>query len=1755
MRNRVMKSWKTLISLVAASAMLLTSAPTYASAQQSFPRQGEKAAGELVNIASLCKITAPDAQAGHPASYLTDGDSSTLWIKDGGGWPCQLEFQLPAANTKLVKKVELKFESGHTPWGVDVDLSYALNNVTSDLIAVPGAAQTVGFDDGYTFTFEAGQAMSHLYVTLNNPTNNGNPGAFWPALAEVEIYVDQDSEEEVDLVNIASTLNPSVTLADEVNASSDKSNLLDGDADTATLLHTGALESKEPFVQLDFGIDQKMREFVLSLPEADEDLQYRYTLLGRKRRESSYENIFEGTIGTSAPNRTQHIRLAEVSDTKEEEYSCVKVIFRAANDAAKTCALSLAEFQVWANSATIAETDTDNIAWNRRNLHSNYSQDTLDRIVDGNRQNTWSAAQYPAYVDIDLEDLYDLSEIQVFTPAAGYSQYTLYVSSDGQNFNRVARKTSAQSCPSEGESYRLEGVQGSIIRILLEYNSESEKAVLNEIRVLGEKIGPSSQASFTPPEDFGDSAYDVSVTAEDTIQEVQGIVSRNLGDAYTDWFTFSLGEEGEYDYFRLEDGANGRIHITGNDGVSLATGLNHYLKYYCQVSITQVGSQVVMPSSIVPVGEAVYKECKVPVRYAYNYCTMSYSMPFWGEDEWRRELDWLALNGVNLVLDITGQEEVWREFLNTLGYDHAAIKDFIAGPAYYAWAYMANLSGYGGPVHDTWFAQRTELARKNHLTMKKLGMQPVLQGYSGMVPNNLTDYASGDYAITDSDIIRQGTWCSYQRPDMLATTSKAYETYAALFYRCQANVYGTDAHYYATDPFHEGGNTGSLDVADVSDSIMKSMLSFDPKAVWVIQAWQGNPTPRLLQGLHKDGGTDYRSHALVLDLYAEKSPWWNNSYYPVSEFNQTPWAFCMLNNFGGRMGLHGHMDNLVSGVVEAANTADCLTGIGITPEGSQNNPVLYDLLFETVWCNDASKELVEIDTSQWLSDYVTRRYGAESENAYEAMRILENTVYKASLNMLGQGAPESYINARPSTSISAASTWGNAVISYDMEELEEAAELLLEDYDLLKDSDGYQYDLADILKQVLSNSSQKYHRAMVSALNAGDLEAFTQAADQFLGLIDEVEKVLSTRKEFLLGTWVEQAKALAEQADDFSMDLYEFNAKSLVTTWGAYPQAISGGLKDYSNRQWAGLTKDFYKVRWQTWIDYQKAVLAGEEATSINWFSFEWEWARSKTVYTTKPSGLDLESLGWEILEKYSSVNDDPASDDSFDYPVSKMTASSPNYEDADGNRPQEVLDADPSTLWHTVWGASQRVDHYIVLELEEEAELTGLRYLPRSSGVNGLITKYEVYVSATGREDDYTLAASGNWENSSEWKLAAFTQTVRAKYVKLVSVESLSEETGHYYSSAAELRVTTPNRVYQPAESVRISPRSLTLNPGEIGQLTAKVRPSGADTNVIWSSSDPAIAAVDAAGKVTALSSGTAVVTATAAGDSSVSGSALVTILPDEEEPEKEITEAKEALQKLLDADGNLSGEDYTKDSWQAYLEALNSVGKVLNNPKASLQEISDAKAAYETAKAGLMKKKPQEEPQPPKQDTPTPSTPAAGIKVAKISLKADTKNLAAGKKTVVSAAVSPVHSADKSLIWTSSNPNYASVNAKGVVTAKKAGAGKRVTITATAADGSGAHGSIKLRIYRNAVKKITIKAPAATVKAGKTLKLKSSVTPVKKSYRKLRWISGNTRYATVNSKGVVKAKKAGKGKRVKITAQAMDGSKRKASIKIRIK
>ncbi len=174
---------------------------------------------------------------------------------------------------------------------------------------------------------------------------------------------------------------------------------------------------------------------------------------------------------------------------------------------------------------------------------------------------------------------------------------------------------------------------------------------------------------------------------------------------------------------------------------------------------------------------------------------------------------------------------------------------------------------------------------------------------------------------------------------------------------------------------------------------------------------------------------------------------------------------------------------------------------------------------------------------------------------------------------------------------------------------------------------------------------------------------------------------------------------------------------------------------------------------------------------------------------------------------------------------------------------------------------------------------------------------------------------------------------------------------------------------------------------------------------------------------------------------------------------------------------------------------------------------------------------------------------------RIIEIHITGMSHRIAAGKKIKLTIKGMSKYEAAKRVKWSSSNTAYATVSAKGVVMTKKKGIGKTVTIRATATDGSGSTASYKIQILKHAVRKLQHKTTAKTIKCGKKLKLKLRIlTTGKTANTKLKWTSSNTRYATVTQKGVVTAKKAGKGKTVRITAMATDGSGKKLKIKLKI-
>lgn len=185
------------------------------------------------------------------------------------------------------------------------------------------------------------------------------------------------------------------------------------------------------------------------------------------------------------------------------------------------------------------------------------------------------------------------------------------------------------------------------------------------------------------------------------------------------------------------------------------------------------------------------------------------------------------------------------------------------------------------------------------------------------------------------------------------------------------------------------------------------------------------------------------------------------------------------------------------------------------------------------------------------------------------------------------------------------------------------------------------------------------------------------------------------------------------------------------------------------------------------------------------------------------------------------------------------------------------------------------------------------------------------------------------------------------------------------------------------------------------------------------------------------------------------------------------------------------------------------------------------------------------------PSQDTDKkpPETPAV-IKPSGIQINYTKIKMQKGTKFKwLEASVLPQSASDQTLTWESSNPKVASVDGKGVIKAKKAG---KARITVSTVNGIRKDINVQVVNKKITVAKITLSQKKATVKKGRKLKLRATIAPVNAANKKLTWKSSNPKVASVNSKGVVTAKKPGK---VKITCTAKDKSRKKAVCVVSVK
>ena len=753
--------------------------------------------------------------------------------------------------------------------------------------------------------------------------------------------------------------------------------------------------------------------------------------------------------------------------------------------------------------------------------------------------------------------------------------------------------------------------------------------------------------------------------------------------------TFSIGKEG------------GKIVIKGNSLSALTTGLGWFLNRYLNVNISwnslnegkpgQPYADLPAIDRIKVDGES--RSCDAKYRYYLNYCTFGYSMTSWTWDRWQREIDWMALHGINMPLQIVGLEEVWRMFLTLeengkrkYNYTDEEAKAFVPGPAFTAWWGMNNLEGWGGTApgalnggtwegaggvqDDAWYVRQQKLAKSILDRQRELGIHPVLPGFSGMVPVNFTRKTG---VPTDAN---GGRWAGgFQRPRIIDPTYEGFAEIAADYYACLKEVMG-ESQYYSMDPFHEGGAISSGKYTEAYRAIYDAMEATKPGSQWVIQQWQWDGNQR------KSISAVPAGRLIVLDLFSDGRPAFDhyNGYAPQDA------VFCAIPNFGGRSGLMGRLNNLADNYFSYKAKYGSIKGIGAAPEAIEQTPVTYDLLFQLPWMG------TKPDVRQWVRDYAAARYGTQNDEVEEAWELLRMGVLNYGADAI-QGPVEDVWGARPNLDARPASAWGKTLNHAGGTYTKARRQMLIDAvYKLLAQSkalklkkgsvceSNYRYDLVEFGSAVMADYAYDLLLGIRTAKDAAGKDFATDATymarrDAFLALISDVDAFKGTNLNFRLGKWTQEARDAAaevEGATTATADWYEFNnARTLITTWSS----PNTNLNDYSYRSWQGLLKDFYLPRWQHFFDN------GCKPADYGFFEWNWAHAMEHSVGQTEKSSVRLTEgqcgYSYSPKPKGNTVKQAAKLLEKYILPVSMGDATFYAYRHLENNVPETVFSAE----------------------------------------------------------------------------------------------------------------------------------------------------------------------------------------------------------------------------------------------------------------------------------------------------------------------------------------------------------------------------------------------------------------------------------------------------------------------------------------------
>ena len=641
-------------------------------------------------------------------------------------------------------------------------------------------------------------------------------------------------------------------------------------------------------------------------------------------------------------------------------------------------------------------------------------------------------------------------------------------------------------------------------------------------------------------------------------------------------------------HYRVDDGV---LKIEGSSPVALCHGFYDFVKSNRAGLYSWSGNNIRFPQQLT---DGTEKQVVSPFQhhYMFNVCTYGYSMPYWDWERWEKEIDWMALHGIDMPLALVGYEAIIARVWKKMGLTDEEINSYFVGPAHLPWMRMGNVSGIDGPLNEDWHRQQIALQHKILKRMKSLGMKPICPGFPGFIPEAFKRI------YPDLHIIQThwgGAFCNW----MISPQEELFSKIGTAFIREWEKEFGKN-EYYLVDSFNEmeipfpakGSKERYELLASYGEKVYQSIRKGNPNAVWTMQGWmfgyQRNIWDYETLGALVSKVPDDKMLLLDLAVDYNKHFWHSEVNWEFYKgFYNKPWVYSVIPSMGGKTAMTGILDFYANGHLEALSSLNKgrLLAHGMAPEGIENNEVIYELLSDAGWSDK------KIDIHEWLREYSCNRYGSCPAAIGRCWDLLLESVYGTFTDH-----PRYNWQFRPGTvrdgSINLSPSFFKAIESF------------VEASGQMKDNPLYLADLAEFTALYLGGKAELLVKAIDKQYEIGDTVRAVKLEKDFEHIMLGMDALLSTHPTLRLERWIDFAHKQAVTPEQRLQ--YERNAKRIVTIWGP-------PVDDYSARVWSGLIRDYYLPRWKHYFASRKT---GE---SFDFAAWEKNWVESEGCSSQTP--------------------------------------------------------------------------------------------------------------------------------------------------------------------------------------------------------------------------------------------------------------------------------------------------------------------------------------------------------------------------------------------------------------------------------------------------------------------------------------------------------------------------------------------------------